>query len=378
MEILRSESVACPVDKQCWQWTLNYMGYCVCSQREKLSLVFGMIGVVSWGLAELPQIITSYKKKSSEGLSIFFLVAWIVGDIFNVLGCMLEPETLPTQYYTAVLYLLTALLLFIQSLYYRYIYPKLKFNRRLQESVEHYMDLNAEEVRIKGLQPDSSSLPSSEESYYLSVPMPAKSFPEIQKPTVECFPALRSSDLDNSLETPLLSNVRSTKSVFLQKIKTTLCVVLFVSFILLTCNNGLAASGEGHVRGKVFQAGRKLLESTTSTAPEAPGSESRVIGTLLGWGMAAIYLGGRPPQIYLNIKRGNAEGVNPLMFVLAIIGNGSYVASILLRSLDWSKIKPNLPWLVESSGCMFLDCFIVLQFLYFRYTSLQAAGKYVF
>lgn len=35
---------------------------------------------------------------------------------------------------------------------------------------------------------------------------------------------------------------------------------------------------------------------------ETRGAGSSTIGTLLGWGMAAIYMGGRLPQICLNVR----------------------------------------------------------------------------
>ena len=41
--------------------------------------------------------------------------------------------------------------------------------------------------------------------------------------------------------------------------------------------------------------------------------------------------------------------------------------SILVNSLDWARLRPNLPWLVDAGGCVLLDSFIILQFLYFHY-----------
>lgn len=43
------------------------------------------------------------------------------------------------------------------------------------------------------------------------------------------------------------------------------------------------------------------LQATRGSAQETLAAESSGIGTFLGWGMAAIYLGGRLPQIYLNV-----------------------------------------------------------------------------
>jgi hypothetical protein len=58
------------------------------------------------------------------------------------------------------------------------------------------------------------------------------------------------------------------------------------------------------------------------------------------------------------IKRGTAEGLNPLMFMFALVGNITYVGSILVRSTEWSQLKPNLPWLVDAGVCVLLDTFV--------------------
>jgi uncharacterized protein with PQ loop repeat len=44
-----------------------------------MALTLGLLSVISWGVAEVPQIITNYKHKSTEGLSLAFLMTWIVG-----------------------------------------------------------------------------------------------------------------------------------------------------------------------------------------------------------------------------------------------------------------------------------------------------------
>ncbi len=82
--------------------------------------------------------------------------------------------------------------------------------------------------------------------------------------------------------------------------------------------------------------------------------------------MAAIYMGGRLPQICLNMQRGTVEGLNPCMFIFAIIGNAAYVASIVVRSLEWRKLRPNMPWLVDATVCVLLDCLILAQFVYYK------------
>lgn len=69
----------CPADQHCSQWARKHMKYCLCNAKDGVSLFLGMVSVASWGVAEIPQIITNYREKSTEGLSIGFLLTWIIG-----------------------------------------------------------------------------------------------------------------------------------------------------------------------------------------------------------------------------------------------------------------------------------------------------------
>eukprot|EP00249_Psilotum_nudum_P032032 c47134_g1_i1 orf=347-712(+) len=48
-------------------------------------------------------------------------MTWVLGDIFNLAGCYLDPSTLPTQFLTALLYTVTTLILVSQVVYYDHI-----------------------------------------------------------------------------------------------------------------------------------------------------------------------------------------------------------------------------------------------------------------
>nr|XP_043615679.1 seven transmembrane protein 1-like [Erigeron canadensis] len=308
MGLFRSNLPRCPADQHCSQWAKNYMKYCPCARKDWISLILGLLSVVSWGVAEVPQIITNYKEKSSEGLAVGLLLTWILGDLFNVFGCLLEPATLPTQYYTAVLYLVTTLALASQAAYYGYTSKRQAHKRIIIQNHD-----NAQEALI------------------------GRQFP----------PA--------------------------SETKTMLCVVFTMTIFLCTYNiqveksSYLSLNSKTQHNGIVIQVGRKLLQASGSLLEGSDGIRSIGIGTFLGWGMATIYIGGRLPQIFLNIRRGNVQGLNPLMFIFALVGNSAYVYSILVSSMEWSKINPNLPWVVEATGCVMLDTFILIQFVYFRH-----------
>uniref|UniRef100_A0A7N0TQX3 PQ-loop repeat family protein / transmembrane family protein n=1 Tax=Kalanchoe fedtschenkoi TaxID=63787 RepID=A0A7N0TQX3_KALFE len=97
-------------------------------------------------------------------------------------------------------------------------------------------------------------------------------------------------------------------------------------------------------------------------------------GQLSGWLMASIYIMGRIPQIWLNIEKGSVEGLNPLLFSFTLVANATYLASILVRSTKWEKIKPELPWLLDASMCGTLD--IIVSFFYIpTLESIPIAGK---
>ena len=84
MAFFKSTMPICP--HHCSQWARVYMKYCLCSMKDGVSLTLGMISVFSWGVAEVPQIVTNYKKKSTEGLSLAFLLTWIIGwEICSIL-----------------------------------------------------------------------------------------------------------------------------------------------------------------------------------------------------------------------------------------------------------------------------------------------------
>jgi uncharacterized membrane protein len=43
------------------------------------SITLGVISVIVWMIAEIPQLITNYREKSAHGLSVAFMLTWIIG-----------------------------------------------------------------------------------------------------------------------------------------------------------------------------------------------------------------------------------------------------------------------------------------------------------
>jgi uncharacterized protein with PQ loop repeat len=348
-------------NKPCVGWVQNYFSDCLCNLNDEISFAFGFISLICWGVAEIPQIITNFRAKSSHGVSIVFLLTWVAGDIFNLVGCLLEPATLPTQYYTALLYTITTIVLVLQSFYYDYIYKCCK--RRQKINTEE-----AYEEEKKPLKPKQGNYESGipirsgrhrviprPEYYYGSarslagnVTPPSRTYMIVAKsgPSAMGLNEDSSSSDDEAHSVPAIQPRQIPRSAG-----------TYGTFLAASIN--LPMQGNALIVGYMRLSGRKLL-SQEHVAHSA-------LGQWLGWLMAAIYTGGRIPQIWLNIKRGSVEGLNPFMFIFALIANAAYVGSILVRTTEWESIKANMPWLLDAIVCVALDLFIILQYINYRY-----------
>lgn len=405
----------CDSGEICILWAERYLKGSV---TDCLSLGFGLISVFSWAIAEIPQIFTNFKNGSTEGVSLAFLMTWVVGDLFNLVGCLMEPATLPTQFYTALVYTITTVVLVWQTLYYDHIYKWLKARKansfpekqqdsaskdqsnnkitkpvNVPENIDYSGELakknDADNLKILSFGTPASSLPIPTSSpshdrstgknlYYMS----ARSLASSHTPTMGSYLApssrgsarsgpsniLNQSSVDDE---GLLANVDSTPKNSKTVLRSVAATALFVGGLNFFHVQAIPSFESAKIdsRAVVILTGRKILQeaSTFAFRDSKIGEQSvSIAGTWLGWIMAAIYMGGRVPQIWKNVQRGTVEGLNPLMFLFALIGNAAYVGSIIVKTLEWKMLKPNMPWLVDAAVCVVLDFFILTQFLYYR------------
>lgn len=77
----------CSVEmKPCIGWVKKYFKDCLCNLNDEVSFGLGIISLICWGIAEIPQIVTNFKNKSSSGVSLAFLCTWIVGYVASFLS----------------------------------------------------------------------------------------------------------------------------------------------------------------------------------------------------------------------------------------------------------------------------------------------------
>jgi len=245
------------------------------------SNILGWMSIACWIVVYTPQFVENYLLQSGEGLSVLFVLIWLLGDLTNLAGAALA-GLLPTVIIVAVYYTLCDITLLVQIYYYRW-----KGSARLS---------------LSGDEPTEST--------------------SLLAGTGE--DALVKASTESNRET-----IRHTISV---------------AFVI---GAGVAAW---------------LFGSGTANTPASDGD---TLSQIFGWSSAALYLSSRVPQIIKNMET-KCEGLSPVFFAFAMCGNITYILSICAASMEWKYLLINSSWLIGNVGTIFMDLFVLYQFLHFR------------
>jgi uncharacterized protein with PQ loop repeat len=101
-----------------------------------------------------------------------------------------------------------------------------------------------------------------------------------------------------------------------------------------------------------------IKETTTAGS----NTNSQLLGMVLAWMCTFVYMFSRCPQLWKNYKRKSVDGLSPLLFTAALLGNLCYTISILttcefVNGVDqWDYFMKQLPYILGSSGTLLFDC----------------------
>lgn len=299
-----------------------------CAQMSVISHGFSTISLCSWICAQLPQIYTNYKTKSAEGISPSFLLLWYMGDFLSLTSCLLNDVVLKFQIYLSLFFLFNDTTLCYQYYYYNSVYPRKHGVVEYSEVSNEPRDSNDETVdsqydfsngaamlhndstasiHIRSSHGDnnkydsSSPLTSSNNSY-----SPGGSYDSVKQPNV-------------------------TKSV-------TMGAVL----------NGVASNA--------MPIANILADPDTSRSKSFEN-----LGLFLAWCCTVVYMASRCPQLFKNYQRKSVEGISPLLFGAALLGNLTYTLSILtscefvFEDGKTDFFMRELPYILGSSGTIVFD-----------------------
>lgn len=327
---------------------------------EALSGICGSISIACWVVVFSPQIIENFRRGSAEGLSIGFIVIWLAGDVFNILGAILQ-GVLPTMIILAVYYTLADIVLLGQCFYYR----GFTLSDDIQKSANGHIVDDLDETRPL-LHSGSVTQPASRDENERS----SSNVSQLRR---------HLSNVDGthlSPVTPLLDPPKPNDPPAIMNAKptSTIQAVTMNSFaILLVCAAGIFGWWIG-----TRKSHHKHMPEEKPSEP----LEFDLLGQIFGYLCAVLYLGSRVPQILLNYRRKSTEGVSLLFFLFACIGNLTYDMSIFAyspicnepkhcrpgeASAIYSRyIAVNASWIAGSLGTLILDMIIFVQFFLYQ------------
>ena len=303
-----------------------------------------------------PQIIENFRRQSADGLSIIFIVVWLAGDVFNILGAILQ-GVLPTMIILAVYYTLADIVLMLQVFYYR----GFTLSDEVKDSQEQ---ISPEQEPLLGSNGAANGRLSSNHDAQRSRSLSQLGRRLSRVDSTHLSPAMPLLDPPKPNDPPAAHNLKPT---------TTAQAIFFNTFsILLVCGAGVFGwwlSTRSRHHGYVEDEEPDTLEFDT-------------LGQVFGYLCAVLYLGSRIPQLLLNYRRKSTEGVSLLFFLFACIGNLTYDMSIFAYSpicddpdhcrpgeastLYWRYILVNLSWIAGSLGTLLLDMAIFVQFFMYK------------
>ena len=344
-----------------------------------ISGITGSISIACWVVVFSPQIIKNFRRSSADGVSIVFLVTWLAGDVFNILGALLQ-GVLPTMIILAVYYTLADIVLIAQVWYYRGF--TLSDSKSSPQQSNGHAEAGASERRPL-LQDDTRTAPTSRDD------------PEAEDHHRRYSPFSQLDGAHYSPATPLHDDYVDSAAhktpnairaptkptpIYLQILSNATAVLLVFIAGFLGWYLSQYSSSSSHRRHHHHHH-----HNPDQTPPD--NLEYDTWGQFWGWLCAVFYLGSRIPQIIMNHRSKSTEGLSLLFFLFACLGNLTFDVSIFAfdpttlcyeggilgscadgeaRAIYLRYLGVNASWIVGSLGTLVLDMAIFVQFFLYR------------
>lgn len=290
-------------------------------------------------------MVENYRQGSASGISITFLLVWMVGDITNLAGAVWA-GLVPTVIALAVYFCFADAVLLSQCFYYNTINARREREASVTSSqTEDGAPTANEQAPLLGDRRRSSE----QQQHQQEIGLPGSR----RRSSAASRRSTRNSGGRRDSLAKILEEDQSSGRAWLRN-------ALSVIVIIVAGAAGWAIAWKSGV--------------WRPTPIEDPNNDDSVMplgAEVLGYASAVCYLGARIPQIIKNYREKSCDGLSLLFFLLSVMGNLTYGAGILLHSVEKQYFLKNLPWLIGSLGTIAEDAFIFFQFS--RYGEKQSA-----
>ncbi|KAK2605489.1 hypothetical protein N8I77_008322 [Diaporthe amygdali] len=331
---------------------------------EAISGIAGSISIACWVVVFSPQIIENFRRSAADGLSLQFVIVWLAGDVFNILGAVLQ-GVLPTMIILAIYYTIADIVLLGQCFYYRGFTwkdevvpptPKKKNNNRVNgENGGQHRNGNGNGASNNGSRPEPNERTSL-------LDQRERRGSDWSERLIHVNPIVPINE-PSATPPPPASTLQAVAW-------NTVAVIMVI---------GAGVAGWALSRGY----------GSDEHGDEPSGGDAihfDLWGQIFGYLCAVLYLGSRLPQLLLNWRRKSTEGLSMLFFLFACLGNLTYALSIFAFDpkcygedagcepgeagrIYGRYILVNLSWLAGSVGTLLLDMGVFVQFFLYNKTS---------
>lgn len=302
---------------------------CIKSYWPIISDISGTISFFGSFVSLFPQIIETYRDKSVVGLSPYFLLCWLCGDITSLTGAIMTHQ-LQFQIILAIYFLLNDSFVCGQYYYYGIMY------KNSLATVGH------EPIAVL------SNLPDNEDHNTRTI-------------TAEDLESLIDNGDDRDIERTVS---RGTSGSNRSRRDLLIAAVAIAKQVNLT----------------------NAMTDTHSPLQHTGHNSNNHSGIILSWLGAIFYISGRIPQLIKNYQRKSTDGLSPLLFATTLLCNITYCISIFssckfIDSTDkWQFFDNALPFIIGSAGTIIFDLIYFYQYyvLYSSDSKLRAIEREIY
>ena len=386
---------------------------CINNPSAEVGFYLGLASIGCWLVAQFPQLVRNFRRKSADGLSPWFLAEWLMGDTLNLLGCLMTGDQLPSQTYTAVYFIAVDMAMIFQFVYYTLLSadavslitadmrdPDVAYSVRVDDTAGGGRG-DGGEGGVRGGGRDGllgNDAPGEGGADRVASPPPTGPGEWYSRRTGQAGGgSSRGAGRRRRREARAAVGLAAATGV-----AAVVAVAVAVALGLTTASrtggvnlqppavttHAYASEGagigggtrpypyssvrnddnnDGNDNNNDDHHGRRPHKDGLPICGASGNPEWEVVvGRAVGYASSVFYLGSRLSQIYKNHSRRSCEGLAMSMFFTAACANIAYGLAILLRGGgNPTYLINSIPWLLGSLGTVALDTTIMAQSRYY-------------